>query len=263
VAERIEVGTWLIQGETVTLPVSITNARLTAAVFAAPAGGVRRLLAQAPLEPVVVAGRALSLLMCVHYDEWALKSYDEVGVGVLARGPRGRPGLYLVDLPVTGAFTREAGQDLWALPKWIMDADLSFGTVRTGVVVRDGATEVMRAAVRRGRLRVPVPIRASLPAWGYLDRGAQAGTLLRGRVPMRLDGVRVGRGGVTVRLGPHPMAERMRTLGMLGRPLLTVHAERLSGPLGVWRPVSHQSTAPPGPVADRRTGRSAGRRPSP
>jgi hypothetical protein len=243
VAERIEVGTWLIQGETVTLPVSITNARLTAVIFTAPAAGVRRLLAPTPLEPVVVAGRALSLLMCVHYDEWALKSYDEVGVGVLARGPRGRPGLYLVDLPVTGAFTREAGQDFWALPKWIMDADLSFGNVRTGVVVRDGAAEVMRAAVRQGRLRLPLRIRAFLPAWGYLDHGAQAGTLLRGRVPMRLDGVRVGRGRVTVRLGSHPMADRMRILGMLGRPLLTVHAERLSGPLGVWPPVSAKAVS--------------------
>ena len=32
----------------------------------------------------------------------------------------------------------------------------------------------------------------------------------------------------------------MRTLGMLGKPLFTVHADRLSGPLGEFRPVKTQ-----------------------
>ena len=154
------------------------------------------------------------------------------------RGPRGLPGLHIVDLPVTGAFTREAGQDFWALPKWLMDADLRFSKMETDVVVRDRNTEVMRASFRHGRLRLPIPLRAALPAWSYLDRGAQAGRLLRGRVPMRLSGVRLGRGSFRVRLGAHPMAERMRALGMTGKPLLTVHADRLHGPLGEFTEVT-------------------------
>jgi hypothetical protein len=236
VATRIGPDTWSIQGETVTLPVSITSARLTAAVFAAPAGAARDSLAGTPLHPVTLGGRALSLLMCIHYDEWALKTYDEVGVGLLARAPgRHPPGLHLLDLPVTGAFTREAGQDFWALPKWLMSASLRFTPSATEVTVRDGGVEVMSAAFRHGRVRLPFGIRAALPAWSYLDHGAQAGMLLRGAVPMRLSGVRAGRGTVDVRLGPHPMADRMRALGMLGRPLLTVHAARLHGPLGSYR----------------------------
>jgi hypothetical protein len=234
-AERIGPGTWSIQGETVTLPVTITGARLTAAVFPAPAAEARRLLEGTPLSPVTLGRRVLSLLMCIHYDEWALKTYDEVGVGLLARAPGGLPGLFLVDLPVTGAFTREAGQDFWALPKWLMSADLRFTPAATEISVRDGGTEVMRAAFGHGRLRLPFGIRAALPAWSYLDHGAQAGILLRGTVPMRLSGVRAGRGTVDVRLGSHPMADRMRALGMLGRPLLTVHADRLHGPLGPYR----------------------------
>ncbi len=231
-AERVAERTWSIQGRTVTLPVTITDATITAAVFAAPAAAARRQLAATPLEPVVAGGRAVSLLMCVHYGEWALGSYDEVGVGLLARGPGGRPGLHLLDLPVTGAFTREAGQDFWALPKWLMEADLRFGPGQTDVVVRDGGTEVMRASLRHGRRRLPAPVRASLPAWSWLGHGAQARRLLRGRVPMNLTGVRVSRAGFSVRFGaPHPMAERMQALGMLGRPLLMVHADRLTGAL--------------------------------
>ncbi|MBU2665364.1 acetoacetate decarboxylase family protein [Actinoplanes bogorensis] len=235
-AERVGDGVWTLQGETVTLPVEITSARLTAAVFTTPVRSARAALGTIPVRPFTVAGRALSLVMCVHYDEWALKSYDEVGVGLLVRGPSGPPGLHLLDLPVTGAFTREAGQDFWALPKWLMDAELRFSPRETDVVVHDRATEVLRASLRHGRMRLPFGVRSSLPAWSYLEHGAQAGVLLRGTLPMRLSGVSVGRGSFRGHLGDHPMAARMRALGMTGRPLLTVHAERLHGPLGEFRP---------------------------
>jgi hypothetical protein len=237
VAQRVQTGVWTIQGETVTLPVTVTNARLTAAVFTAPAAAARRLLAGVPLEPLTVFGRALSTLLTIHYDEWELKSYDEVGVALLTRGPDGRPGLHIVDLPVTGAFTREAGQDFWGLPKWLMAAVLTFGADATEVLVRHEGDEVLRASVRNGRLRLPFGTRMSLPCWSYLDHGAQAGLLLRGRVPMRLSGVRLGRGGYHVRLGEHPMAQKMRALGMLGQPLVTVSAKRLSGPMGEFQAV--------------------------
>jgi hypothetical protein len=236
-AERVGDGTWSIQGETVTLPVTITDARMTAAVFTAPARAARGVLAGVPLRPLSVFGRAVSVLLVIHYGEWALKTYDEVGVGLLVVGPGGRPGLHIVDLPVTGAFTREAGQDFWALPKWLMEAVLVFGARETSVTVRDGGAEVLRAAIGHGRLRLPVRVRASAPSWSCLDHGAQAGRLLRGRVPLRMSGVRVGRGSCAVRLGEHPMAARMRALGMLRRPLFTVDAERLGGPLGEFREV--------------------------
>lgn len=241
-AVRIGTGVWSIQGEALTLPVHIPRAELTAAVYRADPGAAGTVLAHTPLTPLSLAGHALSMLMCVHYDQWALRSYDEVGVGLIVRGPGGRPGLYLADLPVTGEFTREAGQDFWALPKWMMRCDLTFGDRATRVTVRDGGAEVLEATLGHGGPRLP-GVRAFLPSWSYLDHGAQAGRLLRGRVPMRLSGVRAGRGGSHLSLGSHPMAHRMRTLGMLGRPLFTVHADRLSGPLGEFRPVETRARA--------------------
>ncbi|MCM4085029.1 acetoacetate decarboxylase family protein [Paractinoplanes hotanensis] len=232
-AERIGDGVWTLQGEKVTLPVQITSARFTAAVFTARSEQARSVLAGTPLRPFSVFGRAITMIMCIHYDEFALKSYDEVGVGLLVRGPSGPPGLHMVDLPVTGAFTREAGQDFWALPKWLMDADLRFSKMETDVVVRDRATEVVRASFRHGRVRLPFAVQSALPAWSYLDHGAQAGRLLRGQVPMQLSGARLGRGAFRVRLDDdHPMAARMKALGMTRKPFLTVHADRLHGPLG-------------------------------
>ena len=237
-AERVGDGVWSLQGETITLPVEITSARLTAAVFTAPAASARSVLRGVPLRPFTLFGRALTMIMCIHYDEFALKTYDEVGVGLLVRGPSGPPGLHLVDLPVTGAFTREAGQDFWGLPKWLMDADLRFSPMETDVTVHDRAVEVLRASFRHGRIRLPFAPSTMLPSWSCPEQGAQAGTLLRGQVPMRLSGVRVGRGAVRLRLGDHPMAARMRALGMTRRPLLTVHADRLHGPLAEFHPVT-------------------------
>lgn len=234
-AERAGLNTWAIQGETITLPLPLNDARMTAAVFACSASSAASVLAGTPLKPLVLGGRAFSVLMCIHYGEWALRSYDEVGVGVFVRGRP--PGLHIVDLPVTGSFTCEAGRDFWALPKWVMSADLSFRRDQTSVVVRDTGSEVVRAGFRHGRRFPPVP--AAIPVWSYLDHGAQADQLLRGWLPMRLSGVRLGRAPVSVRLppgDPHPMASRMRALGMLGRSLLTVHAERLSGRLGSFSP---------------------------
>ncbi|HEU5470997.1 MAG TPA: acetoacetate decarboxylase family protein [Actinophytocola sp.] len=233
VAER----TWSVQGVTIDLPVRIRDAELAGAVFTARPAEVSALLAGTGLRPFLLAGRAVSLLMLVHYGEWVLGSYDEVGIGLLTRGPRGRLGLHVVDLPVTGELTREAGQDIWGLPKWLMRCELTFHGPTASVTVHDGDTFVLRTTLRAGRVKVPFPVRSRLRTWSKLDHGAQAGVLLRGAAPMTLHAPQLGRGTITVELGEHPMADRMAALGMTRRPLLTLHTTRLTGDLDAFDPV--------------------------
>jgi hypothetical protein len=235
--ELVAAKTWRIQGETITLPVRITDAETASAVFAVRPVDAASCLRGTGLRPFTLAGRAFSMLMLVHYGEWVLGTYDEVGVGLFTRGPGGRLGLYIVDLPVSGELTREAGQDFWALPKWLMRSDLTFDGPSASVTVHDGDTFVMRASLRAGRMSVPFGVRAKVPTWSKLDRGAQAGVLLCGAVPMNVQGLHIGRGDVRVELGNHPMAERMTALGMTRRPLLAVHARRLSGDLDAFEAV--------------------------
>jgi hypothetical protein len=235
--ELVAAKTWRIQGETITLPVRITDAEMAAAVFTVRPADAATCLAGTGLRPFTLTGRAFSMLMVVHYGEWVLGSYDEVGIGLFTRGPGDRLGLYVVDLPVTGELTREAGQDLWALPKWLMRSTLTFDGSSASVTVHDGDSFVMRASLRAGRMSLPFGVRAKVPTWSKLDRGAQAGVLLCGAVPMNVQGMHVGRGNVRVYLGDHPMAERMAALGMTRRPLLTVHARRLSGDLDAFEAV--------------------------
>jgi hypothetical protein len=235
--EFIAAKTWRGQGETITLPVRIVDAETASTVFTVRPTDAATCLAGTGLRPFTLAGRGFSMLMLAHYSEGVLGAYDEVGIGLFTRGPGGRLGLYLVDLPVTGELTREAGQDLWALPKWLMRSDLAFEGASASVTVHDGDAFVLRASLRAGRMSVPFGVRAKVSTWSKLDRGAQAGVLLRGAVPMNVHGVHVGRGDVRVELGHHPMAERMAALGMTGRPLLTVHARRLSGDLDAFEAV--------------------------
>ena len=41
--------------------------------------------------------------MAIHYDGWALRSYDEAGVGLMAVGPGRRPWLTVAADRLTGA----------------------------------------------------------------------------------------------------------------------------------------------------------------
>jgi hypothetical protein len=235
--ELVATRTWRVQGQTITLPVRFTDAELAAAVFTARPADAATCLAGTGLRPFTVAGRALSVLMLVHYGEWVLGDYDEVGVGLLTRGPGGRRGLHIVDLPVTGELTREAGQDIWALPKWLMRSDLSFDGRSASITVHDGDTFVVRAALRAGRLGVPFTVPARTAVWSKVDRGAQAGALLRGVAAVSSRGLHAGRGSTSIELGDHPMAEHMAALGMTRRPLLTMHARRFSGRLDAFEKV--------------------------
>jgi hypothetical protein len=236
-AQLVANSTWEIQGTTVTLPVTITDAQSSAALFLAAPDAAASHLRGTELTPYTVGGRAVSVLMLVKYGEWVLGTYDEVGVGLLVHGPGLRMGLHLLDLPVTGEFTREAGQDLWGLPKWLMSAELTFEGRSASVTVADGDTFVMRATLTAGRLPLLLPARTTVPVWSRLGHGAQAGRLLRGSMPLAVRGGSAGRGSAHVELGIHPMALRMADLGMAGRPLAVVHARHMTGRLDTFAEV--------------------------
>ena len=234
---------WDVQGRTIQLPVAIPSARATAALFAAPRDAARRLLGDTGLVPVTCAGRAAGVLLLVQYDEFALGSYDEVGVGIVVRGPGRRVGVHLVDLPVTGSLTCEAGRDIWALPKWLMTGGVTFSEHVATLSVLDDGAPVVSGAVQGGGLRIPVRLRLRAPVWSLLDRGARTGELLGGAVSLRVSGLTVGRGQAHLELTSHPMAARMQALGMAGRPLLTCHVRHLSGEIGAFG-VPPPSTSP-------------------
>jgi hypothetical protein len=173
----------------------------------------------------------------VYEEAFVLGGYDEVGIGVFAAGPGG-PGLFVLELPVTGTFTREAGREIWGLPKWLMTSKADLGGSRSTMVIHDGNVQVMDATIRTGALALPVPVPSGGHTWARAEDGPLAGRLLRGKTSMRFHRLRLGRGrGTTITWGDHRMADRARALGMDGKPFATFSAERLTASFGESRVV--------------------------
>ncbi len=127
-------------------------------------------------------------------------------------------------LPVDQAFTLEAGQTIWGYPKVMAD-----------FTVRDGRSRVRRQHRRtvRGRHGVSPrpagPVRRSPRASRCTPRTRIATVSSErplGRCPTR--GCGIGRAGVTVRLGEHPYAKELASLGFPKRALFPVRSEQRS-----------------------------------
>ena len=236
-AEYIADNTWKVQGRTVTLPVSIRDSSFAAAVFCCSAAAARTAVADDRLEPLTVAGRGIAVLIFVQYHDGDLGTYDEVGLIVAVRGPgRGAIGAYIVELPVTQTFTLEVGRAIWGLPKWLARSTVTSLRSRVQVRLRDGDESVLTATFDRGHLRIPIPVTAPVVCWVVRPDGPDAGELLHGAPRLRLQDLRVRRGGARLVLGEHRMARTAQALGMSRRPLCTAVA-RMTTELGAFTPV--------------------------
>ncbi|WP_459955089.1 acetoacetate decarboxylase family protein [Nocardia sp. IFM 10818] len=207
-----------IQGEHVRMPVRIRQADACSALFAADPAAARVILAATGLEPVTVFGRAVVSLAFVRYVDGDLGPYHEFAFSLMARQPgrKGSTGAYIHWLPVNQSFTCEAGQSIWGFPKLMADIDIT--------PVRGGK----RCEVRvDGQLVVALRIAAGLPMPGgaggaSIDAYTYRDGLLR-RTPWVMNPARVrGRpGGARVELGDHPVAERLRALGLPRKALFS------------------------------------------
>ena len=229
---------WEVQGEQIDLPVTVDGATFAGALWRAPRSAVDAQLEPYGLRSAGFRGSGLAVLVCVVYpEEFVLHGYDEVGIGVLASGPGG-PGLFVLELPVTGTFTREAGREIWGLPKWLMTSKAELGGTRSTMQISDGDVPVMDATIQTGSFAAPLPVPSRGRTWARAEEGPLAGRLLRGSTSMRFHRLRLGRGrDTTITWGEHRMADRARALGMDRRPFATFSAERLTASFGESRVV--------------------------
>ncbi|MGH3457689.1 acetoacetate decarboxylase family protein [Aeromicrobium sp.] len=228
---------WEVQGRQIDLPVKIESASFAGALWRPSRTAVDAQLEQYGLRSAGFRDGGLALLMLVVYREFVLGTYDEVGLAVLASGPGG-PGMFTLELPVTQGFTREAGREIWGLPKWLMTSRAHVGGARSTLSMSDGDVAVMDATIQTGHRPLPIPVPLITPTLARAEDGPHAGRLLRGKALMRGHRVRIGRGrGTTFGWGEHPMADRARALGMDRPPFATISAERLTGSLGESRAV--------------------------
>src|SRR5579862_503911 len=169
---------YVIQGRTVRLPVVVRDASSVFANFVVPSTAVRRLLPVGLQPAEILPGRTLCSLAGIEYRDNDLGCYNEVAVAFLAREGRadalplidlmrGRVGAYIHHLPVTEAFTCDAGRTIWGFPKTIEKISIADdGDRRTCKLVMGGAHVFTLSVKSTGRWRFR---EAPVAAYSYRD----------------------------------------------------------------------------------------------
>jgi hypothetical protein len=230
----------------VELPILYHDATNVVALFAVDAARARQLLDGTGLAPLPLArGRALAAVSFYEYRDTTVGAYNEVGVALfvlpdgepaspwrwtdLLRAPSSRRlGAWVVDLPVTTAVADAAGRELWGYPKFVTRIPFEHaGRTIDGRVLDPSGSTICTLAGRAG-LGVPAPP-LSLMTYTRLD-----GRLLRTHIDVR-GRVTLHRSGTvrfTVGESHHPMAERLRRLGLgAARPLVLWTTSRFQSKL--------------------------------
>ena len=126
-----------IAGTVLTMPVQIRKANQHMAMFSVDADAAQRLIDYSGLRVCrYLPGRAIVILMLMHYIDGDLGQYYEFGTSVMvnppgsnASGPRAlqSAGAFIHHLPVDQAFTLEAGTKIWGYPKVMADFTIREG----------------------------------------------------------------------------------------------------------------------------------------
>ncbi|HXJ34987.1 MAG TPA: acetoacetate decarboxylase family protein [Candidatus Eisenbacteria bacterium] len=223
---------YVFQGREVTLPVVVRDASSTAATYAVDATAARALLRGPELDVVeIFPGQALFSIACIDYRDNDLGDYNEVSLALFVRLRGERPlvpylgnvvdffrnrlATYIVHLPVTQSFTRDAGEGIWGFPKTVQRIEFEdTDRRRTCTLDMDGRHVLRFSSSRGGRFTLPD---VSMTTYGYVD-----GVLHRTGFTAGATEVGFGIGGAELALGDHPIADELRRLGLPRMALMTV-----------------------------------------
>jgi acetoacetate decarboxylase len=227
-----------IAGNVVTMPVRIRRATQHMAMFSVDADAAQAMIDYSGLRVCRYRpNKAIAVLMLMHYVDGDLGQYLEYGTNVMVNPPGSNAtglkalqsaGAFIHHLPVDGEFTLEAGRSIWGYPKVLADFMIRDGHQFSFDVNVDG-----RFAVGMDFLPgLPVPSAFTgktqvHPTYSHLD-----GVTRETAGEMRLSGVRYRPGGVRVRLGEHPYATELASLGFPKRALMSSSADNVEMTFG-------------------------------
>ncbi|MGH3675671.1 MAG: acetoacetate decarboxylase family protein [Mycobacterium sp.] len=226
----------IIAGTVLTMPVKIRKANQHMAMFSVNADAAQRMVDYSGLQVCrYLPGRAIVILMLMHYIDGDLGQYYEFGTNVMvnppgsnARGPRAlqSAGAFIHHLPVDQAFTLEAGTTIWGYPKVMADFTIREGHQFGFDMSIDGQL-VIGMEFRPG-LPVPLTPRKQVQR-SYSHRD---GVTRETPFEMSLTGVRNRLGGVRIWLGEHPYAKELASLGFPKRALLSSSVDNVEMSFG-------------------------------
>jgi hypothetical protein len=213
------------------MPVRIRKATQHMAMFSVDADAAQRMIDYGGLQVCRYRpGKAVAVLMLMHYVDGDLGQYLEYGTNIMVNPPGSTAsglralqsaGAFIHHLPVDQAFTLEAGRNIWGYPKVMADFTVRDGRPFSFDVTIDGEFAV-GMDFSPG---LPVPLRSKPqvhPTYSHLD-----GVTRQTAGEMTLSGVRYRPGGATVRLGDHPYGRELAALGFPKRAMISSSADNV------------------------------------
>jgi Acetoacetate decarboxylase (ADC) len=225
-----------IAGTVLTMPVRIRRANQHMAMFSVDADAAQHLIDYSGLQVCrYLPGRAIVVLMLMHYIDGDLGQYYEFGTSVMvnppgsnASGPRalGAAGAFIHHLPVDQEFTLEAGTKIWGYPKVMADFTIREGRPFGFDCSVDGQL-VIGMEFGRGLPFSLTPRTQTQTSYSHRD-----GVTRETSFEHTLDGVRTRFGGVRIWLGDHPYAKELASLGFPKRAMVSSSVENVQMTFG-------------------------------
>ncbi|BBX76015.1 acetoacetate decarboxylase family protein [Mycobacterium shinjukuense] len=227
-----------IAGTVLTMPVRIRTANLHSAMFSVSAAAAQRLIEYSGLRVCEhLPGRAIVMQMLVRYVDGDLGQYHEYGTAVMVnppgtrvRGPKAltQAAAFIHHLPVDQQFTLEAGRTIWGFPKIMADFTVAEGR-KFGFDVSAGGRLIAAMEFRPG---LPVPSLRSHESHVLKTYSHRDGVTREIPWEMRVSGMRARPGGARIRLGDHPYAHELASLGLPKRALASQSAANVEMTFG-------------------------------
>jgi len=225
-----------IAGTVLTMPVEIRKATQHMAMFSVNVDAAQQMIDYSGLQVCrFIPGRAVVVLMLMHYVDGDLGQYYEYGTNVMvnppgsdASGPRAlqSAGAFIHHLPVDQAFTLEAGTTIWGYPKVMADFTIREGRQFGFDMSIDG--QFVLGMEFSPRLPFSLsPRKQEQTSYSYRD-----GVLRETPFEMSSTGVRNRLGGARVRLGDHPYAKELASLGLPKRAMMSGSARNVEMSFG-------------------------------
>ena len=222
------------------MPVQIRKANQHMAMFSVDADAAQRMIDYSGLRVCrYLPGRAIVILMLMHYIDGDLGQYHEFGTSVMVNPPGAPPGskrgglralqsagAFIHHLPVDQAFTLEAGTKIWGYPKVMADFTIREGRQFGFDCSVDGQL-VVGMEFRRGLPIRLTPRQQAQSTYSYRD-----GVTRETSFEHTLDGVRNRFGGVRIWLGNHPYSKELASLGLPKRAMLSSSADQVQMTFG-------------------------------
>src|ERR1700754_2866668 len=206
-----------IAGTVLTMPVQIRKATQHMAMFSVDADAAQALIGYSGLQVCrYLPGRAVVVLMLMHYVDGDLGQYYEFGTNVMVNPPGSTAsglralqsaGAFIHHLPVDQEFTLEAGTKIWGYPKVMADFTIRDGR-QFGFDLEIDGQFVIGMEFRPG---LPMPL--SPRTHDQRSYSHRDGVTRQTAFEMTLSGMRNRPGGVRMRLGDHPYAKELASLG--------------------------------------------------